>query len=278
MFRISHTLMALFAICAALLGLCACGGSGAAHSSPVTSNTATNSTVTSASDTANASRSDTGADLPAHVVARVGRASLTAATVSHWMKPMTGGDFYESSSVRAPAGLVSEPPDYASCVTALTAFGSRFTPAQMQEKCHQLYEGIKQQVLTYLIGAATSVGRDAELGISVSEHEVEQEFRRLEAANFPKAGQLQKYLADREWPLSVELFLIKHDLLFSKLERKLHAEGQAAFSKYLIDSIKRWTAKTSCRAGYVVNGCKQFTTAPEGPSPAVLIEEIVRSR
>jgi hypothetical protein len=195
------------------------------------------------------------------------------------MGPMVGGDFFESTHLRAPRGLVSEPPNYAACIAAVRSFGSKLTLAQITGKCKQLYEQIKEQVVTYLIEAEWSRARDAEQGVTVSNQEVEQEFKRLEAAYFHKVGQLQQYLADHEWPLWVELFLIKRDLLYSKLEKKFDATGRKKqFDRFLIDSAKQWTAKTSCQVGYRVELCIGYKSVPATTAPDILIEEFVRSR
>ena len=53
------------------------------------------------------------------VVARVGETAITRAAVSHWMGTLAGGDYYVMSSQHTvPAGLVSDPPDYAGCVAS----------------------------------------------------------------------------------------------------------------------------------------------------------------
>jgi hypothetical protein len=221
----------------------------------------------------------TATQLPSDAAAVVGARQISKATLNRWMSPMVGGDFYESTHLRAPTGLVSEPPNYAACVAAVRAFGSKLTVAQITSKCEQLYEQVKEQVLTYLIEAEWSLDRDAEQGVTVSNQEIEKEFKRLEAQFFPKEGELQAYLANHEWPLSVELFLIKRDMLYNKLEKKFRETGRKAqFGRFLFDNAKQWTARTSCQIGYLVEQCNDYKSVPSTTSPDILIEEFVSSR
>jgi hypothetical protein len=229
-------------------------------------------------------------DSPRDVVAHVGGTAITKASLNHWMATIIGGDFYEISHLAAPRGLVSEPPNYAVCVVGLKAFlpnvrhGTAET--QLKSKCEQLHEALKQQALAYLITAQVAVGQDTEQGLKVSAGEVEQEFKRVQETQFPNEGELQRYIAERHWSLADELFLIKRDLLSRKLRLKLTQrfsipDHEAALIKYVGDINKLWTAKTTCDPGYVVQGCKEYTSAQINaastePSPAILIEELAR--
>jgi hypothetical protein len=206
------------------------------------------------------------------------------------MSTIMGGDFYEITGKTVPSGMVSEPPDYAECVAGMetlstsSAGGStRPTAAELRRKCEQLYQAVKQQTLAYLITAQVGIGQGAEQGLKVSNSEVEQAFRSVQAAQFPKPVELQRYLAARHWTLSDELFLVKRDVLSSKLRSKLlqkyrGSDGKKALIQYAHNAVKLWTARTNCRPGYVVEGCKQYraTQVAAIPPPAVLIAEIAR--
>jgi hypothetical protein len=233
-----------------------------------------------------------GGTMPADAVAQVGETAITKASLNHWMSTIIGGDFYEITHKVAPTGMVSEPPDYATCTIALetlpSSSGKTKPPAvQLKSKCEQLYHALKQQTLSYLISAQVAVGQDRDQGLKVTGREVEQAFKRLQASQFPKEAELQQYLANRHWALSDELFLLKRDLLSSKLRAKIEkkyggATGEQALIKYVHGATTLWIARTTCRSGYVVQGCKQYGPAQAAataaaPSPDALIEELVRS-
>ncbi len=224
-------------------------------------------------------------------VAQIAGTAITRATLNHWMSTIIGGDFYELTGKVAPTGLVSEPPHYTACVTVLEGYeaaprpgNAAGAPAALRHKCEQLYRAIKQQTVAYLITADVAVGEGAEQGLTVNSSEIEQAFKRIQAVQFPTETALSQYLADRHWTLKDELYLVKRDLLSQKLTTKLKrkfnsAGGEQALAGYIRETRRRWTAKTTCRPGYVVPGCRQYdsqkaTASSSDPSPSALIEEL----
>ena len=217
--------------------------------------------------------------IPADAVAQVGNVQITEATLNEWMSHVLGGDAYESVGLVAPRGLVSDPPNYPRCESALRrllASSAASHAAQFKSKCEELYQALKQQTLTTLIESQWAVARDAELGIKVDNQEVEREFERVKATQFRTTAALHTYLAQRGWSLSVELELIKRDMLGARLLHKV--KGVQALTRLARENPKKGKAETSCRAGYVVESCREYTTAPATPSPNVLLEEIVAWR
>ena len=216
-------------------------------------------------------------------VAEVGGTAITHATLNHWMTTIIGGDFYESVAITVPKGLVSDPQNNAACRARLKTIRPHLSEALLKSKCHELYQAVKEQALSYLITAAVSTGEAAEAGITVGEREVKEAFDRIKAENFPKEGELQQFLAKRDWSLSDEFHRVKRDVEDSRLLQKVEnmlgkAGGERAVDEYYKKALTRWIAKTSCHVGYIVNGCRQYK-APKTPplSPAILIEQTIRS-
>ena len=230
-----------------------------------------------------------GGGLSGDVVAEVGGSAITRASVNHWMSTIMGGDFYEISRRVAPVGLAADPENYPACKAALEKLASSYaqakpSEAERKQKCEQLHQALKAQALSYLITANVARGQAAELGLAATPAEVEQFFHTIQAREFPKEAELRQYLAERHWSVADELFLLKRDLLSSKLKTKLlgrykGTSGLAALAKYAKEANRRWTAKTTCRSGYVVSGCSEYTSAQANataaaPSAAVLIEAL----
>jgi hypothetical protein len=244
--KVSHYICMSIAAALILLGVAACGGS---------------------------------ADGPsADVVAQVGGTPITRATLSHWMSTIVGGDYFELTSKVAPSGIVSDPPNYPRCQAIYEATSAKLPPGStrpsaelLASKCRQLYAALKEQALSFLIETQWSTEQDAEQGIRLTSAEIARSFERYKAGEFSSEAQFQTYLAERRWSLSDELFLIKKDLLSTKLIAKLGAEKRnlAAFSR---ESSRRLRAKTSCHAGYVVEQCSAYK-APA--TPAVAPETVV---
>jgi hypothetical protein len=228
--------------------------------------------------------------LPGDVVAQIGDTSITQATLSHWMSAVTGGDFYEHIGSKAPVGLVSDPPNYARCIVAaeqITPKSSKGTSVLSREqllgKCHQLNKALEEQTLTLLLSFDQTTGEAAELGLSATGSEVNRMFAETKATTFPKEGQFQEYLAARHWDLETELVQLKRNLIVMKILAKFKqaaaksgGKWQTAYVNYVESSKKKWAAKITCRAGYVVEACKQYKQpATEPPAPAPLLEALV---
>jgi hypothetical protein len=200
------------------------------------------------------------------------------------MATLAGGDYYELSGRHTvPAGLVSDPPDYAGCVARLEAAaassptrGSKSTGTQLLAQCQQLYEALKLQATEVLVRAQLLIGLYREAGVTATDGEVLQYFKRTTAERFPDEAKFRRDLASRRESVSDELLLLKLDLLSQKFQQKTGAGGNQASAK-LVEAEQRWNAKTSCSSGYVVQHCKQYTgESTSTPSPAVLMEQVAR--
>jgi hypothetical protein len=214
-------------------------------------------------------------------VAEIGNTPITKATLSHWMSALAGSDFYEHTGKRAPKGLVSDPPNYAICVSAVQALSPSIARGQLDLKCRQLYTAIKAQALSYLITAQWQIEEGAERHIFVTEGQELQMLKRLKAEQFPRPGEFATYLANRDWTLSDERHEVKQNLTASKLLAKLEQQdptgGRQAAFKLLATSATKRSGRTRCRSGYLVPGCREYkkTRESSAPSASVIIEQIV---
>jgi hypothetical protein len=229
-----------------------------------------------------------GGDSPGgDIVAQVGNTSISRATLSEWMQAVLGGDYYEHLNTPAPAGLVSDPPHYAKCVTAAeqivprSSGGQLATPkSQIAAKCHQLYRALKEQALELLISIDSRIEEGRERGVPATNADVRRLFARVRAQQFPKQSEYVAYLEQRHWTPSVEIMQLKRNIVTSKIEEKFQARGegwQDAFAHYLAGSVKKWTAKTSCQPGYVISVCKEYKPSSHTSAtnaPAILLEEL----
>ncbi len=245
-FRAVRTAAVLAAASLALTGLCACGGGGGSS---------------------------------ADAVVRVGRDPITEASLSQWMSILAGGDFYELSHLTIPKGMVSDPLDYARCTADLKTLAPKLNAKQLRSKCLVLHQALELQALGYLMAAKQELAEDAEFGVTVTGGEVQRAFKSVKAEQFPTEAELREYLAERDWPLSVELFIIKRDLLSEKARGKLGEKfhNESAADAYLNGLKQKWIARTSCSAGYVVLHCAEYKPGtPEStiPPPANLIKEV----
>jgi len=242
------------------LGLAACGGSG--------STSATNASVS-----------------PSQAIAYVSGSPVTVAEVNHWMATLAGTVYYEvSHSHIVPAGLVSDPPNYARCVSNLQAAipksgGAGTTSNELLTKCRELNVAFRIEAESYLIEAKTLVAFARGEGISANEQELQQLFKRVRSEDYPTAEDLRQYLADRRTSLADLMLHMRLNLLAQKATSKFTAEGKQPIAAYA-SAQRRLVAGTRCDPGYVVHGCGKFKGEelyPGGLSPAILMEQVTAS-
>jgi phosphatidylethanolamine-binding protein (PEBP) family uncharacterized protein len=124
------------------------------------------------------------------------------------------------------------------------------------------------QALGFLITSEWVLGEAAARGITISEAEVKQHFAQLVHQSFPKAGELQKYLAKSGETEADLLARIKVELLASRIAAKVTAGKSAAQRTTLLTAFEtnfhaHWKGLTDCHAAYVMEDCKQYKGKPE---------------
>jgi hypothetical protein len=230
-----------------------------------------------------------GGDPSGDIVAQVGNTPISRALLNEWMEAVTGGDYFEHLSKVAPRGLATDPPNYPRCIATAEKIAVRSangrleaTRAQLASKCRQLYQALKEQALALLISIFSRVGEGAEHGLHVSKAEVNKFFESVKARQFPTQADYQTYLAQRDWNQSIETLQLERNIITTKIQDKFQASGpngQQALIRFLINGMKKWTAKTTCRPGYVIAGCREYNssqkTSTTAPAPAPLLEELV---
>jgi hypothetical protein len=223
---------------------------------------------------------------PSGVVAQVGHVPITRTVVGHWISALAGGDYFElSGGHAAPAGLVSDPPNYKRCVTVLQSAKSgaparsqRPTGAQLLRKCQQLYQALKTQAIAFLVDAQWAIASSRELGITATDAETRQVFEGTRRKLYGNDAALRRYLASRHLTLSDLLLQTRLNLLAQRTLQRLHSTGdRRAISAQFNETWARWTRRTSCNGGEIVEHCRQYRggpTYPFSPPASVMIEQV----
>jgi len=169
-----------------------------------------------------------GDDVPEGAVAQVDGESIERTEFDRWMKvaaistqgAAAGGD---SAKVSVPV-----PPDFTACVankrtTAPKAPKGqpRPTDAQFKMQCKQEYEGLRDQVLQFLISAEWIQGEAADQGVRVSAKQVDDELAKTKKQSFPKEADFQKFLKESGMTLADIKFRVRLDTLSTKLRDKV---------------------------------------------------------
>jgi hypothetical protein len=254
--RPTYGIPAFAAACLAAATLAACGG-GSSTPEPVAQ-------LSSESD-----------------VAQVGSHAISKAMLNEWMTVYLGSDYYEVTKRQVPADLVSEPVNYPACVRKLertpavaSAGKARPSAEQLKYKCEVLYKAIKEQTLTFLVGAYWDLNFAAKHHLSVSAAAVQKVIEHVETREYPKPGQFEASLKTRRRTLAQERFLAEIDLLQAVLKGELESKSQQ-YAK-LQSEAHSAISDAVCRPEYVVTHCKEPAAIYTGPSLATLVEEIAK--
>jgi len=156
-------------------------------------------------------------------VAQVGGMSITNSTFNHCMG-------VAAASAAPPPGqkaAVPVPPDFKACVAQLQATAPKPakgqpppTASQFKAQCQQEYNSLRDQVLQFLINADWVLGEAKDQGIKVSDADVTKQFNTIKAQQFPKPGDLQKFMAQSGQTQPDLLLRVKLDLVSTKLRDK----------------------------------------------------------
>jgi hypothetical protein len=203
-------------------------------------------------------------------VARVGGRVVSSAALAHWfsVEAIISTDLNPQGPV--PVGEVPDPPRYSACIAYMRAStASHEVSSGLQHRCRKRYEGVRRHMLTILITYAWLEAEAAVQGISVSEGEIRQQFKRYAKEIWPTEAAFHAYLKYTKQTLADEFLVSKMDLLSTKLQAKvIHGMGIKGATRFYHEFPRRWAARTSCSPGNVIPVCKQYR-GPEPPEAAV---------
>jgi hypothetical protein len=234
-----------------------------------------------------------------NVVAIVGGTPITQSSLDHWAATFVRGDYYSTMQRRAPAGLATDPPNYAMCVSGERAVieqaaeqpaprrskpRTKPTAAQLAVKCHQLYRDVRREALGYLISVLWVTGEAAERGHKVTEGAINERITELQQETYPKPGQFASYLANKGWSRTDLRYIVRRNLLSGYVLQEVKSQvgngsgSELALARRVRANVQKWTTKTTCRGGIVVEACKEYRGATSSdPSPAVIFEQLAES-
>jgi phosphatidylethanolamine-binding protein (PEBP) family uncharacterized protein len=117
------------------------------------------------------------------------------------------------------------------------------------------------RALAFLLTSSWVLGEGAARHIRVSHAEAQKRLRQLEAQDFPKAGELQRYLAKAHETRQDLLSRVEVELIQQRIAGQVGSG--AKLTGFERSFHVRWKSLTSCLAGYVMEDCKQYSGGPE---------------
>ncbi len=121
-----------------------------------------------------------GDSVPGNAVVRVDDETIKRSTFDHWMR-------VAASSSRGPGATgpasIPDAPDYKKCIAQKRQSAPKPakgqpkpSPAQFKTQCKQEWEGLRDQVLQFLIQAQWIQGEAADLDVKISDKEIAKSF------------------------------------------------------------------------------------------------------
>jgi len=164
-------------------------------------------------------------------VAKVDGTSITKDDFNHWLKIAaisSQGQTDPEVASGKKAAEIPDPPNFTNCVaqkqkTAPTPAKGQPAPTttQFKQQCSTEYNGLRDQVLQFLISAQWIVGEAKDQGIKVTDSEVNTQFETTKKQSFPKEADFQKFLKSSGMGLDDLKFRVRVQALSDKLRTKV---------------------------------------------------------
>jgi foldase protein PrsA len=170
-----------------------------------------------------------GDSIPGNAVAKVGDNSIKTDTFNHWMK-VAAISSAGSGEPDQPQGSAEVPdaPNFTRCIASKRekapkpAKGQpKPTDAQFKSQCQQEYNGLRDQVLQFLISSEWIQGEAKDQDVSVSDADVKKQFDQTKKQSFPKEKDFQDFLKKSGMTLDDIMFRVRLDALSNKLRTKV---------------------------------------------------------
>jgi parvulin-like peptidyl-prolyl isomerase len=177
-----------------------------------------------------------GDSVPGNAVASVDGSPISKAQFAHWLG-------IAAATTQQGAPKVSyDPPAFAACVASKRKTAPKpakgqpaTTDAQLKTQCKQEYEGLRDQVLEFLILTKWVDGEAANQGIKVSAKTAEADFQKARKQSFPKDADFQNFLKQAAMTIGDARFQVRFNTVYGKLRKKAIANAPKVTDKDIRD-------------------------------------------
>jgi foldase protein PrsA len=186
-----------------------------------------------------------GDSVPGNAVANVDGDNVTRAEFAHWL-----GIAASTSQAQGAAKVSYTPPAYADCVATKKKTAPKpakgqpqQTDAQFKTQCKQEYEGLRDQVMQFLILEKWVNGEAADQGVKVSNTEADKQFATAKKQSFPKEKDFQDFLKQSGMSLADAKFQVRFNTIYTKLREKAVKNAAKVTDKAVQDFYKKNKAR-----------------------------------
>ena len=159
--------------------------------------------------------------IPGNAVAEVDGTAIEKDTFEHWVT-------VAAKSSGQPGAAVPKPPDFTECIAQAKKAAAKpvegqpkQTDADFKKQCQQQYDRVREQALSLLINLEWIENEAEEMGIEVSDAEVEKSFEQQKKQSFPKEADYQKFLEQSSQTKEDVLMRVRLELLSNKIRDKV---------------------------------------------------------
>jgi foldase protein PrsA len=176
-----------------------------------------------------------GSDVPGNSVAKVGDESIKKTTFDHWMQIAAVSQAGQTqTSGAAPKPQIPDAPNFTKCVAQKKATAAapakgqpEPTEAQLKSQCQQEYNGLRDQVLEFLIRGNWIEQETTKQNLKVSDKDVQKQIDAAVKQAFQNQGDFQKFLVRSGLTQADVFYQQRNQLLQQKLTEKVtKAEGK----------------------------------------------------
>ena len=164
-----------------------------------------------------------GSGVPADSVATVDGTSIKKSEFEHWLSVAS-----KQQAVSGQTAVVPDPPNYTKCVAALqkvpVAKGqAKPSAAALKSQCEQQYEGLKQQVMQFLVQSEWLLKEADSRKLTAKPATVQKQLDDQIKQSFPKRADFDTFLKQSGMTMNDLLFRVKIDVLTQQVRQKIVA-------------------------------------------------------
>lgn len=181
-----------------------------------------------------------GDSVPGNSVASVDGDNITRAEFTRWL-----GIAASTSQPQGAAKVAYTPPAYTACVANKKKTAPKpakgqpqQTDAQFKTQCKQEYEGLREQVMQFLILEKWVNGEAEDQGVKVSAAEADKEFQEAKKQSFPQEKDFQEFLKQSGMTLNDAKFQVRFNTIYTKLREKAVKNAPKVTDKSVADFYK----------------------------------------
>ena len=181
-----------------------------------------------------------GDSVPGNAVARIGDGSITRTDFDRWF-----GVAAASNPATAGNKSAYDPPAYTGCVAKKKKDAPKpakgqpaTTDAQYKTQCQQEYEGLRDQVLQFLILEKWVSGEASDQGIKVTDKEKKAAYDKAVKDTFPKEADFQKFLKQSGMTVADARFQVTFNTVYMKLREKAVKTADKVTDKAVADVLQ----------------------------------------